>query len=405
MRLLGYKIPNLSYPKNSADKRKQPQKARLAPQIQQFNLARAREDLRTWKEAVISAESILYPRRWLLARVYRQVVFDAHLSSLVQTRKLMTLGKPYQLVNEKGEEQPDKTALLESQWFRKFLDYTLDSLFYGYSLVELGDIDKNGYTDISRLPDEYVVPEFGILQKTQGDTEGGIRYTGQPYADWCIGIGEPRDLGLFHKAAPLVLWKQNVIGAWSEFAEIFGMPFRMGMTDIQNEELRSNMVEMLREMGGAGWGVFHSEDKISFIETTKTDAYQVYKEFIDLADQQLSKLILGQTGTTDEKAFAGSAKVHQDIAHQYIQADGRFVEFVINDQLLPRMLLHGFPVQGLKFRFNTLEKLSLQEQFDMVKELLPYKHIPDEWIRDRFGIPAEGKVSEAGISKTSESQS
>ena len=375
--------------------RKEPKPAQLYGKILQTYLSRNARDLSDWRVAVASAESVTIPRRTNLAKVYRQVTVDAHLHSLMQTRKIMTLGKPFSLINKQGEEDKDATALLQAEWFRQFMDYALDSIYYGYSLIEFGDIVDDTYSSITPIPYDYLVPELHIVLSNIGDTVG-MDYTASPYANWSIAIGQAKDLGLLMKAAPLVLWKQNVMGAWSEYAELFGMPFRMGQTDVYNEDLRNNMVDMLSKMGNAGWGVFHAEDKISFIETSKTDAFQVYQQFVTLIDQQLSKLVLGQTGTTDEKAFAGSAKVHQDVANQYAQADAMMMEYVVNTRLLPMMQGHGFPLKGLSFRFDNTEKLSLADKFSMLKELLPYKEVPDAWINDTFGIPVQSKGSDGG---------
>jgi phage gp29-like protein len=85
------------------------------------------------------------------------------------------------------------------------------------------------------------------------------------------------DLGIFMKAAPLVLWKKNAMGAWAEFIEKFGSPIRIGKTDSTDQQSVDNMEGMLRNMGVAAWGLFKTDDIIELVESSHTDAYEVFK--------------------------------------------------------------------------------------------------------------------------------
>ncbi|MFK5282397.1 hypothetical protein ACI3PL_22835, partial [Lacticaseibacillus paracasei] len=89
-----------------------------------------------------------------------------------------------------------------------------------------------------------------------------VDYTELPYSDWCIGVGQKRDLGLLLKITPLVIWKKNALGAWAEFIEKFGSPIRIGKTDSNDLQSVNNMENMLKNMGVASWGLFKTDDLI-----------------------------------------------------------------------------------------------------------------------------------------------
>ena len=68
------------------DQRK-PQKADLITRITQTQLTRANQDIKKWRTALITAEAVERPSRIDLIRVYKELVLDAHLFSVMQQRK------------------------------------------------------------------------------------------------------------------------------------------------------------------------------------------------------------------------------------------------------------------------------------------------------------------------------
>jgi len=105
------------------------------------------------------------------------------------------------------------------------------------------------------VPRIYVVPEFSLVRSNTATVTDGKHFDESPYNNWCIGVGEKKDLGLIMYLAPYVIWKKNAMAAWAEFAEVFGSPIRVGKTDVRDELTRKNMENMLRNMGVASWAV------------------------------------------------------------------------------------------------------------------------------------------------------
>ena len=172
------------------------------------------------------------------------------------------------------------------------------------------------------------------------------------------------------KAAPLVIWKKNALGAWSEFVEIFGSPIRIGKTDTRDEETRANMENMLKNMGVAAYGVFDTDDLIELIESNRSDAYQVFDMMIQRCNSEISKLILGQTATMDEKSFVGSAEVQERVLNKVAYNDEFFIEGVLNYQLVPMMTRLGLFPEGVKIEVKAEDDLSLIEQSKIDIELI-----------------------------------
>lgn len=324
-------------------------------------------------------------RRTLLG-LYEQAVQDAHLASVMQQRTLATLSRPFVFSGTSGSEMPDA---FQGRWFHEFLRLALRAIFYGPGLIQLGPPQpEGGFASASSVPELLLYPD-----NEEVEAEGGrrIRYSEAPYADWAVPVGSSVEPGLLARAVPLVVAKQQAIAGWNHYLEVFGMPFRLAHTDLRDPAQISRMKEMLSQMGSAGWAVFDLEDKIEFVQMhTGTGSQRGYEELCRFADEQLSKLVLGQTMTTDQGGSLAQAQVHERTGQSVFRADALRIEELVNGELLPRMLRLGMPVAGLRFSFLPDENaLPPQLKLDLVKALLPHYRIPPVWLAEEFGIELE----------------
>ena len=367
----------------------------IREKIYRTALFRSRAGVQEWKNATLSAESIILPNNTELIRVYKDVEVDLHLFAIMQTIRLKVIANNFFIYNADDTINEEATELFKKKWFRKTVKYIVDSEFYGFSLIQLLDIKDGIFSDAELVPREYVVQQKGGVKKTLANSVDLISFDEPEFQNWVIPVGEKDNLGLLHKATPLVIKKKEVVSAWSESAEIFGMPLRVGRTNIGDPVKRANMEEMLDNIGSAGWAVIHEDDVVEFVETSKTDFYKIYYEFVQMVNSELSKGFLLQTGTTDEKSYSGSANVHENLLKSLIEAYIVLVEETSNEAIIPACVrLNLLPV-GCYFKSDNEQKLSLEEMVKIVAELLKYKDIPNDFILETFGVPTENKVIEA----------
>lgn len=367
-------------------------RVKVSTKVVKRELTQANQDVGKWRSASLVARSVTNPSRVQLHEIYRDVVLDSHLSSLYRTIKLKSTSGEFMICNADGTENEELTAKINVKWFREYMDHFVDSMFWGHSLIQLGGIENDEFIDLELINRDNVIPEFGMVKKQIGDDIAkGIPFRESPFREWVIEIGKPDDLGLLHKATPLVLWKKGVFGAWSHYAEMFGQPVRIGKTDILDPVMKTNMENMLKNMGGSHYAVLHPDDLIEFVNDNRYDAFRVYDQLIERINGELSKLILGQTGTTDEKTHVGSAGVHADVLTSYVYATKQAMATHFNKYVLPLMQYHGMIPNGVVGKWDNSEKMTTDQQFDMVSELLKHYTIPAEWINEKFNIPVEEK--------------
>ncbi|MCK4500627.1 DUF935 family protein [Candidatus Babeliales bacterium] len=396
------KTENVSKKLTHEDVKKKSKRAEKAIRVQ--TLTRIKINIQRWLAARQYAESRINPSNTELVRVMRDIEIDAHLWALMQTLRLKVIANDFNVYKEDGEVDEESTAKFKKKWFRNLIKHTVDSEFYGFSLVQLGDIVNGCYVDSEIVPREYVVQQVGGIKKSLGNAKDLIPFEKGVYSNWLVPIGEKRNLGLLDKAAPLVIKKKEVIVAWSEAAELFGMPMRIGKTSLQDDNRRKNMEEMLENMGEAAWAVIDDDDEVELKDTAKTDFSNMYDKFIDRANSELSKLFLSQTGTTDEKTHVGSAGVMENVLKDVVESYIVKVEDIANEVVIPLMQKQGILPYGVVLKADNEQKLSMLDLWAIVKELMPSVPIPNQWISDTFGVPIEDEDGEENVNKKIQSE-
>lgn len=369
---------------------------RLKNKTSKNQLYRFNQEIANWKVGVEMFEDQHNPSTVEIIRVYNDVVLDAHLSAAMDARISRTTSKNNKIIDDKGEEIIDQTALLSGPWFRDFLRYSLESKFFGYSLIQFGDQIGQSFDEVEVVPREYVFQQKKAVRTHPNNSFDTIPFDSGEFLPWVVGVGRSNDIGLLCKASPLVIFKKATIGAWTESAELFGAPFRMGKTNINEETLRDNMFDMLDKMGRNAYGVFDKDDTVEFITTNKTDAYQIYDKLIERTNSELSKLILGSTMLLDDGSSRSQSEVHEKTTAAITKEDALFLSDVVNKQLIPFLrTYHGFKITG-KWVWDDSENTTKKEQFDIDIELIREGYdVPLEYITETYGTPVNGK-KEAG---------
>lgn len=366
--------------------------------------ALTKKDIRALRNAWQIALNIENPQRAPLYDIFGDVEADLHLTGCVGQRKGFVQRKRFKLVDSKEEENPKATKLLEKSWFKTLVSYALDSRRWGHSLIQLGDvIEVDGelrYKNVALVPRKHVVPEYGVIVREQGDEwQKGYDYRNGPMADWVIEAGDAGDLGLLLKVAFQTIPKKNMLAFWDMFGEMFGMPVRIGKTTSRDSGEINKIEKMLDGMGAAAWGLFPEGTEIEIKETTRGDAFNVYDKRIDRANSEISKGILNQTMTIDNGSSLSQSEVHLEVFENVIESDADFIKDLVNDELLPRMRRHGFPVDGLSFVWD--EQISYTPEQQVAYETMiadRYEVEPDYFI-NKYGMPITGTKKPTALSR------
>lgn len=355
-----------------------------------------KKDIQSWRQAWQMALNIENPQRGRLYDIYRDVEVDLHTSGCTGQRSGFSLCKDYKLVDANGKENIEATRLLQKEWFTDLVSYILESRYWGHSLVQLGDVvSVDGvmrYDGVELVPRKHVIPEYGVIISEQGsEPHKGHDYRNTPYTDWLIEAGKPNDLGLYLKVALQTIPKKNMMSYWDQFGELFGMPIRVAKTTSRDPKDRNLIEQMLEGMGAASWGLFPDGTEIDIKETTRGDAFNVYDKRIERANSEISKGILNQTMTIDSGSSLSQSEVHLEVFENVVESDAVLIKRIVNDKLLPRMVKHGFPVQGLSFKWDKSVDYTPEQENATERLLLEHFDVDPQYFTDKYGITILGK--------------
>jgi len=352
----------------------------------EMQLYRVSQNIQNLRNATLQAESVQFPQRYDLYRVYVDAVLDSHLSGCISNYKNLVLSREFNFYKADGTINEETSKLLKTKWFRDFCSLALDSRFWGFSLIQLGNVSEDGFSGVKLIPRIYVKPEFNVVTSTYTGFEGQD-YNAEPFCNWVIPVGDEKDLGLLLKASYHAIWKKTALGAWAEYTQIFGVPTRILQTNTKDPELMKAADKMMKNWGASQYLITNGQDKLDIREASRRDAHQVFMELANLCNDEMSKLILGCTGTMEDKSFVGAAKSHERVQDRVKHEATFFMEQVIEKQLKPLLVRHGFDVgnEVCKITDNTDVEIENKVQIDLALIASPKYKLSAEYIKETYG--------------------
>ncbi len=352
---------------------------------------RNRKNIQDVLNAWIFADHPTIPTTHRLTDLYEYILLDSHLTAAIENnRKLPTLSRPFVVTDQNREVNEDKTKLLKQEWFYDLIGYLLDSLFKGYTLAELKVEDGQvvGIEDVER---RCILPQKKLVLPVPTSVVGQT-WDVPELRDYYIFRYKPRKWGLLLNTSVDVIYKRYAKAAWVEHAETFALPFLHAKTDTSDANKYAHIQQALQKAGRGRMAITDYGDEITATSLSNGDAYQIYKALADQCDAETSKLILGQTMTMDNGSSRAQAEVHQDILTLILQSDATMIENIVNNDLLPKLIRFGYPLQSCTFAYQWSRELSISEKVSVYTMLLQHYDIPETEIAEKFGVEVFKKV-------------
>lgn len=334
----------LNAPKASFKEMAKSDKKRLSYALQRQRIFLADTGQDELKAAIMMAEDPHNPRREYLYAFYKQTMRDLHIKSQIRTAINKVISEPGAIVNRNSKAiNKDLTELLQKQWFEDTLRYYLETEFWSHSLIEYGVMEPDPETgklifkQVCLIPREHVRPETGELLIRPSDTTG-FPYREAPYNKWLIEAGNPEDLGLLADLSANAIYKRFSKSDWSRSSEKWGDPLLVIKSSSDDDAENAKKEEFAANFGNNGYVIVDDDDEVDMLERSNSDGYNIYKEFCAYLDSENSKGINGQTATSDEKSFVGSAEVQERIMYDYTTERLRGLFYFVNDKVIPFLI-------------------------------------------------------------------
>lgn len=270
--------------------------------------------------------------------IYRELLRDDQVAATWMQRRLAVTSCDI-MVEPGAEDAASKAAaealqadLAELNW-DDVTDKMLFSVFYGWGVAEILWAPKDGRITFGAI-------KVRDRARFRFDIRGGLHLwtSGSGFVEmpdrkfWTLTSGadhhdEPYGLGLAHALYWPVFFKRNDIKFWLIFLEKFGMPTALAKLpkhQLEDPAERAKAIKMLRQIATDA-GVVVPEDGesgpiVELLEAARSGAadYEGMKSAMDAA---ISKIVVGQTMTTDNGSSRAQAQVHEGVAEKIVEAD------------------------------------------------------------------------------------
>lgn len=287
-----------------------------------------------------SLAALLQEAAWGYGRRYLTLAEEMeerylHYASQLQTRRLAIEAIEPTVENPDG--LPTKIAdavhaLVADPAFREMIGELTDGIAKGYSVCEL----IWDYVDGLLRPVSYIWrdPRFFLwdrqtLSELRLVVDFGFEGAPLPPAKFVVHtprskMGVPLRRGVARAAAFAFMIQGFSLKDWTAFSEVYGMPIRIGRYPLSaSAEDRRVLLRAVRDIASDAAAVIPVGMEFEFAKVEGQHGAAVFGGLIEYVDKQISKLVLGQTMTSDEGGSLAQARVHNEVRLDILRADGR----------------------------------------------------------------------------------
>ena len=207
--------------------------------------------------------------------------------------------------------------------------------------------------------------------------------------------------GIIRVCSWMYLFKNYAIKDWVAFAEVFGIPLRVGKYEPGAAKGEKDaLITAIQSLGTDAAGIISKNTEIEFIETTKGSSQEnIFNVLAEFCDKQMSKAILGQTLTTQEGDSGSYAlgKIHNLVRQDLTRGDSESLSKTIRFQIFRPLVGWNFgwdkPLPWFKIMYEPSEDLKeLSEVYKGLSEIgypLTVEHISE---RFKVPVPKDGET-------------
>jgi phage gp29-like protein len=351
---------------------------------------------------------------------------DMHYASVLGTRKRAIGGLP--IVVEAASESAEHVrhaelirSIVRLPEFLEARDDLLDGLGKGYSVVEMNwDTRQTPWVPRNRFaPNEsgqwqemegfcWRDPRFFRFDRVTGrelrlKDESNV-FDGVPLPRYRMIVHKPRiktgipiRSGLARLVIAGLMCKWYSLTDWLAFAEVFGMPLRVGKygPSATPEDIQT-LVSAIANIGTDAAAAIPESMKIEFESPgNTTGGADLFKNLAEWIDKQISKAVLGQTASSDgTPGQLGNQSAQDEVRQDILKSDAAQLDNSLNRDFVRAVIDLNFGPQAEypSLSHQIIEPEDLKALVDSVKELVPMGlEVEESWMRGKLGVPEPAK--------------
>ncbi|MFQ3664683.1 MAG: DUF935 domain-containing protein [Sphingomonadaceae bacterium] len=333
---------------------------------------------------------------------------DLHYLSVVGTRKRQVSQLPVTVEAASDDAADVAKADLIREWLARDtleaeLFDILDAIGKGFSVTEIVWDLRPGRWLPRAL--KWRDPRFFRFDRETGEqlllkgglVDGGLAEMPLPAAKFIAHV-HPAKSGLAVRAgfARSVAWaylfKTFALKDWVSFAEVYGLPFRLGRYEAgAGEEDIRTLMRAVAAIGADAAAVIPKSMEMEFVDGKAQAGTDLYERLCQYLDRQISKAVLGQTATTDaDTGGLGSGEEHGKVRADIERADAKLLAATLQRDLVTPIVDLNFGPGGPypRIRIGRHEDHDIQAMTRALGTLVPLGlKVGMSTVRDRLGFP------------------
>ncbi|WP_459677179.1 DUF935 domain-containing protein [Acidisoma sp. 7E03] len=286
---------------------------------------------------------------------------DPHYAAVLATRRRAVCQLPLTINAASEDPEHEKHAEFLRDWIKNgvledALFDMLDAISKGYSVLEI-DWD---ITPKAILPKclTYRPQRWFEINYYDGDTvliRDSTGYVEMEPHKFVVHRHPDRSgllmrSGLARVAMFAWMYKSFTLRDWAVFVQNYGAPMRVGRYGPDSSESdRDVLWSAVSRIAGDAAAIIPKSMEIEFVENGNlTAAAEVYEKRADWLDKQVSKLVLGQTATTDANPGSHAAgQTHRLVQEDIERYDARRLSRTVTRQLFAAIIAFNFGEQAV----------------------------------------------------------
>ncbi len=318
---------------------------------------------------------------------------DAHIRAVIETLLSQILGDRYMLarMNQKGKYVKDvlATQKIQGSQFDKIIRGIVEAKLYGYTLLEImpGINPQTGkLAEVNLIERRNVLPDQRIVVKRQGIWNPHWNLNNKTYNQNYVLINAG-DIGLFSATTPLILAKKFTVANYVNFSHTYGQPIIHGKTVSESNNDRKKLAGDIANAAQNKVIVTGLEDEIDIKTFTMSNSERIYTSLIEFVNKEVSNMILGSesmAGST--QSYVGSTKAHQDIFRERIEVYRRFIENIMNEEIIPRLVRMNYIEDGLEFKYSNRIEMNNEDRIKLYNLITDKYEVTADEIEKEFGV-------------------
>lgn len=318
---------------------------------------------------------------------------DAHIRAVIETLESQILGDRYMLarMNGRGKYVKDvqQTQKVQGTQFDKIIRGIVESKLYGYTLLEIMPqvSPRTGkLAEVNIIERRNVLPDQRTVVRRQGMWLPHWNLNSDAYTRNYVLINTG-DLGLFSATAPLILAKKFTVANYVNFSHTYGQPVIHGKSVSESNADRKRLANDIANAAQNKVIVTGLEDEIDIKTFTMSNSEKIYTGLIEFVNSEVSNMILGSESMAGGmQSYVGSTKAHQDIFRERIEVYRRYIENIMNEEIVPRLVAFGYIEAGLEFRYSNRIEMNNEDRIRLYGLITDKYEVTADEIEKEFGI-------------------